>query len=52
MRNNQNDPREIHWDQDDNQMNNYHWFFDVERDYNHIQNVRDVDKGQEEIFGI
>ncbi len=46
------DFQEIHLNQDDNQMNNYHWFFDVGINYNHIQNVINEDKVLEEIFEI
>jgi hypothetical protein len=44
--------QEIHLNQGDNQMNNYHLFFDFEINYNHIQNVINVDKEQVEIFEI
>jgi hypothetical protein len=33
-------------------MNNYHWFCDFERDYNHIQNVINVNKAPVEILKI
>lgn len=51
MMNNQ-DFQEIHLNQDDNQMNNYRLFFDVEINYNHIQNVINEDKVRVGIFGI
>ncbi len=44
--------QEIHLNQDDNQMNNYHLFFDFVINYNHIQNVINVNKVQVEIFEI
>ncbi len=44
--------QEIHLNQDDNQMNNYHLFFDFVINYNHIQNVINVNKVREEIFEI
>ncbi len=42
----------IHLNQDDNQMNNYHLISDVEINYNHIQNVINVDKVRVEILKI
>lgn len=44
--------QEIHLNQDDNQTKNYRLFFYFVTNYNHIQNVINVDKVQEESFEI
>jgi hypothetical protein len=47
---NNQDFQEIHLNQDNNQMNNYHWSSDVEINYNHTQKLINEDKVRMEIF--